>query len=174
MKNYRQYDAINEGKPFPFNYDRRHNLKLVLQYKISKDLFINSVFMYGSGYPFNLPIIQQNYIDITEGEQGLSENFFFLATDAYYASAYNNNNVTYTFNSINSYRLPDYHRLDISVNWRKQKKLGIRTWALNIYNVYNHKNPYLLYLSYDDNKNLQLYQFTLFPIIPSISYSLKF
>ena len=73
----------------------------------------------------------------------------------------------------------NYHRLDLSMNFHKQKKHGVRTWNLSVYNVYNHNNPFLVYTSYGlDGTTFQpkkiLMQVSLFPIIPSVSYSFKF
>ncbi len=168
MKNYRQYAELNNGEPFPFNYDRRHNLKVVLQYKLSDNFFVSSVFMYGSGYPFSLPIISQRAI----------LNYSFI--DEYYQgnaipNYYNFDENVLIYNRVNSYRMPDYHRLDISLNWSKQKKKNrIRTWTFSVYNVYNQQNAYFLYITKGLDNKFHLYKYTLFPIIPSVSYSLKF
>lgn len=80
----------------------------------------------------------------------------------------------YIYGTINNYRMPSYHRLDLAINHSKTLKRGITTWSFSIYNVYNRKNPYFLFFAEDENKKTQLYKFTLFPIIPSISYSFKF
>jgi len=73
----------------------------------------------------------------------------------------------------NTYRMRAYHRLDVGMNFRKQKKRGTRTWTVSVYNAYNRQNPYYYYTKIKKNK-VQLYQQSLFPIIPSISYSFKF
>ena len=70
--------------------------------------------------------------------------------------------------------MPNYHRLDISANFKKQKKLGVRTWSLGIYNVYNRQNPYFMYLDYNDSGSAVMKQVCIFPFIPSFSYSFKF
>ena len=76
--------------------------------------------------------------------------------------------------SRNNYRMPAYHRLDASVNLEKDTKWGRRTWSFGIYNVYNRQNPFYLEFGYDDNGSRVLKQYSLFPIIPSVSYSFKF
>jgi hypothetical protein len=73
----------------------------------------------------------------------------------------------------------NYHRLDLSFNFHKQKKHGIRTWNISVYNAYNHNNPWVVYSSYgiDPNTGQErkvLMQASIFPIIPSASYSFKF
>ncbi len=183
MKNYRQFDELNNGEPFAFNYDRRHNLKLVAQYNFNENLSLNAIFMFGSGYPFSLSVIKQNIVEVIEGEDSYIADYGVVVPEnTNYYSQLSFNGTTYVFNKINSYRMPAYHRLDISLNWEKQKKRGIRTWSFSIYNIYNQKNAYFLFLDYDrpeyeqpgKNYPIALYKFTLFPIIPSVSYSFKF
>ena len=89
-------------------------------------------------------------------------------------SSYNDINGINTVNAYyyggkNNFRLPPYHRLDINVLFKKKKKRGERTWQVGLYNAYFHKNIFFLYY-----KGKDLYKFTLFPIIPSVSYSFLF
>jgi len=72
--------------------------------------------------------------------------------------------------------MPDYHRLDISFQFTKKKKRGVRTWKTGVYNVYNRLNPYGMYYQYDHlyDKKFKLYKIVLFPIIPTVSYSFAF
>ncbi|NBW36526.1 MAG: hypothetical protein EBR30_16205 [Cytophagia bacterium] len=67
-----------------------------------------------------------------------------------------------------------YHRLDVSFSFWKTKKWGERKWSIGAYNVYNRQNPYFIVPSKDLSSEKSFSQFTLFPIIPSISYSVKF
>ncbi len=76
-----------------------------------------------------------------------------------------------------------FHRLDIGINFRKQKKRGTRTWNVSIFNLYNRKNPYYYFFDSKDlnidiisntSNELVLKQQSLFPIMPSISYSFQF
>jgi hypothetical protein len=78
---------------------------------------------------------------------------------------------TYTYPGRNKSRMPVYHRLDASVRFVKAKAKGRREWNISIYNVYNHQNPYFVYMATDSSYNLHLYQICLFPIIPSVSYT---
>ena len=84
--------------------------------------------------------------------------------------------------SRNNYKLPATHRLDVGINFHKKKKHGVRTWNVSLYNAYNHMNPFLVTIteknighngSYALSKK-ELTQVSLFPIIPSVSYSYKF
>ena len=73
----------------------------------------------------------------------------------------------------NSTRMNSYHRLDLGVNFNKQKENYDRTISLSIYNVYNRKNPFFVYLDEDPNQTVAR-QVSLFPIIPSLTYSIRF
>ncbi|MDR2824789.1 MAG: hypothetical protein LBB41_06295, partial [Prevotellaceae bacterium] len=104
------------------------------------------------------------------------------------------NKINY-FENRNNYRMPAYHRLDIGLNFHRKKKHGTRTWSIGFYNLYNHLNPFMVYEGTEDNPNYNsdynvssvsqsnvnygryrrvLKQISIFPIIPSISYSYKF
>ena len=103
----------------------------------------------------------QYYEDREDGE---TSNTSYTRTDGY---GY--------MESRNNFRLPAYHRMDVSANFHKQKKRGRRTWSISVYNVYNRKNPYLVYRGYKGHSDTPvLKQLSLFPIIPSVSYIYKF
>ena len=70
--------------------------------------------------------------------------------------------------------MPNDHRLDISFNMKKEKKWGERTWSFGLYNAYSRQNPFYLEFTRDRSGNPQLSQFSLFPLIPSFTYSFKF
>ncbi len=73
--------------------------------------------------------------------------------------------------------LNSLHRIDISANFHKQKKWGKRTWRIGVYNAYSRQNPFFLYFDtvfkHGEPKEV-LKQVSLFPIIPSISFSFEF
>jgi len=146
-KTIRQFDNINNGKKFPFKYDRTHDLSIVLNKKINKRISFSASWVFGSGYPYTLPM--NKYIDADD------------------------NNEIFNWSNRNSFRMRSFHHLDLSLFFSKHKKNGIRKWSVNIYNVYNRQNPYYYYLS-NDSGTWKLYQQSLFPIIPSINYSFVF
>ncbi len=158
----RQFENINFGKVFPARYDRRHDLSLVLSHKFNDRFDISGTWVFGTG------------------------NVVTLATHKIETQIPNNNITTWgNFSSIdyfdgrNNYRMPPFHRLDLGFNFHKQKKNGIRTWNIGIFNAYNRKNPFYLHLSktynYEEKKSEpKLKQVSLFPIMPSISYNYKF
>jgi hypothetical protein len=93
------------------------------------------------------------------------------------------------FHERNSYRMPPYHRLDISVNFSKKKKYGTRTWKVGLYNAYNRQNPFFLFFGFDNSREYAttepdgevvysyprvLKQFSLLPVLPAVSYSYRF
>ena len=81
------------------------------------------------------------------------------------------------FGQKNGARMGAYHRLDLGIQFHKKKKWGERTWEISAYNVYNRKNPFFYY-STNETRNNKTYgvlkQVSLFPIIPSITYSFRF
>ena len=156
----RQFDRegmeINGGKVFPAKYDRRHDISITVQHKFSERFDLSGTWVFSSGNCGTLG---------TQIYEGLVDDWGSIST----INALERNN----------FRMGNYHRLDLSVNFHKQKKHGIRTWNISVYNVYNHKNPFIVYTSYkwDDATNTErkvLMQASLFPIIPSVSYSFKF
>ncbi len=154
-KTTRQFENINSGKIYPFKYDRQHDFSFVCIYKISRKIILSANWVYGSGYPYTLPVSRYNINNEVVTGISIPSNQAIVYADR------------------NSYRMRAYHRLDVATNFTKNVKLGIRTWTISIYNVYNRQNPYFYFSKYIDGK-WQIFQQSLFPIIPSISYSLKF
>lgn len=155
----RQFDEINYGKPFHAKYDREHDLSVTLQYDITKKIDIAATFVYGTGTRATLAT--QTYYDPITGQK-----------------------VDY-ISERNNFKMPDYHRLDLGINFHIPHKrsgdasLSKGGWLQNaehivnisVYNVYNHQNPYLIYV---DSYNHALKQVSIFPILPSLSYQFKF
>jgi hypothetical protein len=88
-------------------------------------------------------------------------------------------NILPLYTSRNSFRYPNYHRLDFAVSYRpralKAKKWQSE-WNLSIYNVYNRKNAWAInFVQDEENPNITYAEKTyLFSIIPSITYNFKF
>jgi hypothetical protein len=75
----------------------------------------------------------------------------------------------------NSSRMPAYHKLDLAINFTKQLMNGSRTWNISIFNAYNRQNPFYLFYRVDRaDQRIKLYQLSIFPIIPSVSYTRMF
>ncbi|MGB3778251.1 MAG: TonB-dependent receptor [Tunicatimonas sp.] len=152
----RWFDAIDGGQPFPFRYDRRHDVSLLVNYHLPKDRTLSLTFVYNTGNAVNVP---------TARYSGISPPGWDYE-DAYQTPF----NDRVLLDRRNNYRMPAYHRLDVSYQRRKEtKRLNHRTWIFSLYNAYNRLNPYFLYET--DGK---LKQYSLFPVIPSVTYRLEF
>jgi hypothetical protein len=148
----RKFKDLNQGKSFPAKYDRLHDVSLVANLVHNKRWTFSGVFVYGTGNALNLPVARY----IMQG------------------------NVINEYGGRNSFRMPAYHRLDLAATFvaRKSKKFEA-AWIFSIYNVYNRRNPYYIY--FETEGDLQEYkletnlkQVSLFPVLPSVTYRLKF
>jgi outer membrane receptor for ferrienterochelin and colicin len=167
-KSERKFDNINFGEWFPSKYDRRHALNLLLNYKLNHKFDLTATWTYHSGDRITLPMMTyvHPYVPDTNGFPYMPEwdggGFDLLELD-----------------HRNNYQMDDYHRLDLGVNYTFGKKKN-RYSVLNfsVYNVYNRMNPYKIIMEseLDENKDYvhKLKQITLFPIIPSLSYTYHF
>ena len=154
--NFRKFDQINNGDWYPYKYDRRHVFTIVGNYPITENITLSSDFVFMTGNAITLPV-------------GKYKNINFVGD--YYIIP---QNTTYIYNGRNSSRMPNYHRLDLSVSFKKDLKRGSREWIISIYNVYSHNNAYYLYFTQDGKGNLHLNQMSLFPIVPSILFKRSF
>ncbi|HHS95306.1 MAG TPA: TonB-dependent receptor, partial [Phaeodactylibacter sp.] len=152
-KTERKFSEINQGNIFPQKYDRRHDLSFVMSYDISPKWNLGFVFVYGTGNAYT-PI----------------ESLFFIEQ-----------NFNIHYGPRNSARIDDYHRMDISATYSpKPKKIRkYKTyWIFSIYNVYNRHNPAFIFPAFSINSETgtfqaQAYKVALFPIIPSVSWKVK-
>lgn len=168
-KSTRQFDNINMGLSYPYNYDRLHDLSIVLKRKLNENIDFSATWIYRSGLPVTLAI--GKYQAIT------TKNYYDNT-----GSIYSYNEYAHLYEGKNGFRMRNYHRLDVGINFHKEKKRGTRTWSLNIYNVYNRKNPLYYYIDYPEYKTqsqgttprMKVIQKSLFPIMPTITYSFKF
>lgn len=173
-KAVRQFDKpgqeINGGRPFPAKYDRRHDVSITLSHQLTDNIDISATWVYNTGNCATLAM---------QWYQGLPGEFFHNGMSA---NAMDIEHIP----SRNNYRYDPYHRLDLSISFHKQKRYGTRTWNISVYNAYNNMNPFLMYPSTDyeylndGHGNLMVKtvkkfkKLTIFPIIPSITYSYKF
>jgi TonB dependent receptor-like, beta-barrel/CarboxypepD_reg-like domain/TonB-dependent Receptor Plug Domain len=151
---WRQFNALNAGRKYPAKYDRRHDLSVVGIYELSKKWKFSAVFVYGSGNATTLP-----------------ERFYIVSGV-----------LTQEYSKINKYRLPAYHRFDLSATLTPKQKPNKRlhtSWVFSIYNVYSRLNPYFIYFDQTGNPlmgtlKVEATQVSLFPIIPSVTWNFKF
>ena len=159
-----QFDELNFGKEFFPRHDRRHDISVVAIYKLSKRFTLSSTWIYGTGDALTLG--QANYIAYTHnpvGPNGVPSSYHYSGRVTDYGDK-------------NSFRMEAYHRLDIGIQFHKKLKWGGESIVdVSVYNIYNHKNPFYYDVRYNaETKENQLVQYSLIPIIPSISYYLKF
>lgn len=156
---------LNYGKVFPAKYDRRHDVSFVVSHKFSDQFDLSGTLVFSTGNTGTLAL--QHY---ATGATPDTNNDYNTYNELNYISGRNN----FRFNS--------YHRMDIGMNFHKKKKQGTRTWNISIYNAYNNNNPFLVYPKEEQQYNpltnqyvtkKSLVQVSVFPIIPSISYSYK-
>lgn len=147
----REIPEINDGIAYPAPYDRPHDLAIVFSYEPTPRISLAANWIYSSGIPFTLP----------------SGRYEILG------------NILPVYTGRNEYRLPDYHRLDMSITIRGKDKPGKRwkgEWNISVYNAYARKNVWTLNFNQDEaDPNVTYAEKTyLFTIVPAITYNFKF
>jgi hypothetical protein len=145
-----QIAGINQNLQYSPRFDIRHNLSINLSLALSENWSVTSTFKITSG----------GFITIPAGSYIYDNVAFPYYTDR------------------NGYELPLYHRLDIAIKHQSRKNNTRHyksDWMLGIYNVYNRKNIYALFVRPDENyKDSKFYKMYLFGIVPTISYNFNF
>ena len=155
---------LNDGNPFPAKYDRRHDLSIVLSYKINDRIDLSATWVYSTGNAATLSLQEYAQAQETANEYADVDP---EGWGGYLANPSGRNN----------FRMPDYHRMDISANFHRSFRNCSRTINVSVYNLYNRKNPYMIYESHEhryNGYNGALVQLSIFPILPSVAYTLKF
>jgi len=142
--------GINMGKWYNTPYDKTHDFSFVSNYKLNEKLTFNTNFIFQTGQPTTYPIGQYTYMNLNVPNYGAR----------------------------NSNRLPNYHRLDISLTLipNKNKKRDYKSeWVFGIYNIYNRDNANSITFQQNEKtlKN-EAIQLSIFGIVPSVSYNFKF
>ncbi len=147
-RSYRQFDDINNGEPYPDRYDRRWSSSFTSQINAGPRWSYGISWLYGTG------------IAIT-----LAESKFYNPGSFFPEIGIN-------YSERNGFRLPPYHRLDISVNYVLSDKPAFKhALTLSLYNVYNRVNPFYITLVQDPvSQDFEFRQFSLFRFFPSLSY----
>ena len=141
-------EGINQGRWYTAANDRRHDIAIVGMYQLTPTWELSAVWRYNTGQALTAPSAKYE-VDGT--------------TYYYYAER-------------NGYRAPAYHRLDISATHTKKLRRFTRIWSFGLYNAYRHYNPYIIRFENDDEKptGTKAVQTSLFGIIPSVSFTLKY
>jgi len=167
-----QFDNLNNGEPFPYTYDRRHDISIVLMFKVNEGFDVSATWVYGTGKARTLAVSRYAPAEYDFSTAG-DNPYYYYDYYSYASSNFSDDEVEY-FKGKNAFREPAYHRLDIGMNWHKQRDWGTTTWSLGLYNTYNRQNPFYLFFGYDNYGNRALKQMSIFMLIPSISYSVEF
>jgi hypothetical protein len=154
------FETLNAGNPFPASYDRRHDLGVFISYRTNKHWKFSTNFVYGTGNAISLPV-GEYYTFNTSLASSLAPSY-----------------PLFDYEHKNNYRMKPYHRLDISIQYLHLIAQKVEsTIEFSIYNVYNRANPFFYQLEQEPTPNGKvknvLKQVSLFPIMPSISWSLK-
>lgn len=141
-------EGINGGDWYTASNDRRHDIALVGMYQLSKRWELSAVWRYNTGQALTAPSAKYE----VDGH-----------TYYYYAER-------------NGYRAPAYHRLDLSATYSREVGKTTQQWAFGLYNAYNRYNPYVITFENDDERpsGTKTVQTSLFGIIPSVSFTIKF
>lgn len=164
-----QFDDLNNGKPYPYTYDRRHDISIVLMFRVDEGFDVSATWVYGTGKARTLAVSRYAPADRDFNQTANPYDYYYSPYDGYRYDS----DVEY-FKGKNAFREPAYHRLDIGLNWHKQRDWGTTTWSLGLYNAYNRQNSFYLFFGYDAYGNRALKQMSIFMLIPSISYSVEF
>ncbi|MEM6263441.1 MAG: TonB-dependent receptor [Bacteroidota bacterium] len=150
---FRELDAINEGRKFHPRFDRRHDVSVVALYELNDRWSLTATWVYGTGNAITLPTGRAVVLDPITSDPRLVP----------------------IYEDRNSFRAPAYHRMDAGVVYNMTNKWGSSDLTLSFYNLYNRRNAYFIFIE-DDFETLQSQarQVQLFPIIPSITYNFKF
>lgn len=144
----RQIDGINENKFYPATHDRTHNVNVVTSYNASSRVDISMNWTYNTGIAVTFPAGKFVY----------------------------DGNIYPFFTERNGYRMPAYHRMDMSCTLKRKnhetKKLYYE-WNFSVYNVYYRKNPFSIIFEVDNDATVAK-KIYLFAIVPSISWNFKF
>jgi hypothetical protein len=141
-------EQINRGNVYPSNYDRPHSFNYVSNLRMNRRLSFSANFVYTTGRPMTYPIS----VYYSEGQPLLH------------------------FSERNKYRIPDYIRMDLSINLEgdlREKKMGHSFWMINVYNLFGRKNAYSIFFEAEEGR-IQGYKLSIFaqPII-TISWNFK-
>lgn len=148
----RTIEGINNGKSYLPTQDRPHAINIVSSYQIKPRLQFGAAWTYASGAPISLPTASYEYDGV----------------------------VVPVYDEKNGYRLPDSHRLDVSLNLDGKKKPGRKweySWNFSIYNVYARQNPFSIQVrqNADNPKQTEAVQTSLVgTMVPAITLNFKF
>ena len=142
-------EKINNGDQYPSNFDQPHNVNFNGNYKFTHRFSASLNVTYSTGRPITLPIAEYDYAG----------------------------SVRVLYSERNAYRIPDYFRMDLSMNLEGNHKIHQLThnsWTLGVYNLTGRKNAYSVYFI-SQNGGIQGYKLSIFgTAIPFLTYNIRF
>jgi len=150
----RKIPGLNLGNWFPSRIDKAHNVAIVGIYDLNKTWTFSTNFIFSTGTPASFPTNKYVWQDIA-----LPHNYY---------------------DTRNTYRIPASHRLDISATRQNKHaffKRGTSEWVFSIYNVYNRRNPFSVFVRQNemDQTKTEAVRYAVFgTIIPAVTYNFKF
>ncbi|TAD98337.1 MAG: TonB-dependent receptor [Bacteroidetes bacterium] len=150
----RQVEGINLNNWYPNRFDKLLSLNAILMYDLNEKWNFSANFTLGTGTPTTFPTNRIEFDGYVIPQNSLETR--------------------------NNYRIPIYHRLDLSATYTPKRKEGRRWhghWVFSIYNAYNRRNPFSIYFRQNQNNpNMtEAVRLAVFgSIIPSVTYNFKF
>jgi hypothetical protein len=142
-------EIINDGKWFPANYDKPHDLTATFNYLFSRRMSFSANYVWNTGRPITYPVATYTV-----------SNFMLIH-----------------YSDRNRYRLPDYSRLDVAIRYNgnlKSQRIAHPSWTFSIYNLLGRENVYSVYFRKEGNV-INGYKLSVFArAIPSVTYSFDF
>ena len=154
---YRQFEDKNNGKPYFYKYDRRHDIGVVVSHEFSKKIDVSATWVYSTGNA--LTLATDRYYGLANSPYGMQSGYNMVIDNA---------------TGVNEFRMPSYHRLDIGANFHKYYKKFELTYNVSVYNAYNRLNAFFVYKTVDDYGKPVLRKVTIFPILPAFTLNFKF
>jgi hypothetical protein len=148
-RSFRIIPEINSGNRYCSPYDKPHSVNVVTNFEITKRIVASATWIYATGLPVTFPT----------GRAVIGSAIIPIYSDR------------------NDYRMPDYHRLDLSVTFKgKPSKKWHDEVNLSVYNAYNRHNAWAINFVQDpvDPNTTYAEKTYLFAIIPAITYNVKF
>ena len=147
----RKIEGINNGQSYQAPYEKPHNISVILNYEFTERSSLSANWVYATGAPVTFPT----------------------------GRAVIGNVIVPIYSDRNAYRLPDYHRLDLSYTLKEKNKKNRKwqgEWNFSVYNAYGRKNAWAINFTQEQDNPLTTYaeKTYLFSIIPAITYNFKF
>ncbi len=150
-RSFRQIAEINEGRQYPAPFDKPHTVNVVASYDPGRRVAGSVTWVYATGLPVTFPTGRASFGDL----------------------------LIPVYSDRNEYRMPDYHRMDLSLTFKGKSKPGKKwhsEWNLSVYNLYDRHNTWSINFIRDDiHPDVTYAEKTyLFSVIPAITYNFKF